>query len=117
MRAAFLATSLAAAVAQPTQVQLHPSLPNKGEMSLDFVCTERAVGTVVIGAGSATATIPTTYFSFPNIGDLHQALLDFGRFGLAAGDKAWYQVSCGASTSANTTVTPIVATPRIAVFG
>jgi len=115
---AALATTALAAV--PTQVQLHPSAPNKGELSVDFVGSNPGAGSCKFGASGKDATVATTQFNFPNIGTLHQAVLDFGRFGLKAGDVAWYACSAdGARTfSANTSVTPITAAPpRAAIFG
>ena len=115
--AAFTATALAAA---PTQVQLHPSAPNKGELSVDFVGSTQGAGSCKFGAAGAAATVPTTQFDFPNIGTMHQAVLDFGRLGLQAGDVAWYTCTAdgGASYSANTSVTPITAAPpRAALMG
>lgn len=114
---ALAATVLAAA---PTQVQLHPSAPNAGELSVDFVGATRGSGSCVFGARGKDATVPTTQFDFPNIGTMHQAVLDFGRFGLQAGDVAWYACSAdnGQTFSANTSVTPITAAPtRAAIFG
>jgi hypothetical protein len=111
-------TALAAA---PTQVQLHPSQPNKGELSVDFVGSTPAPGSCKFGARAKESSVTTTQFNFPNIGTLHQAVLDFGaRFGLQAGDVAWYACSCdgGKTFSANTSVTPITAAPpRAAIFG
>ena len=111
-------TALAAA---PTQVQLHPSQPNKGELSVDFVGSTPAPGSCKFGARAQESSVTTTQFNFPNIGTLHQAVLDFGaRFGLQAGDVAWYACSCdgGKTFSANTSVTPITAAPpRAAIFG
>ena len=48
MRAAFaaLASATAALAAPPTQVQLHPSAPNAGELSVDFVGAGHSVGGV-----------------------------------------------------------------------
>ena len=115
--AALATTALAAA---PTQVQLHPSAPNKGELSIDFVGSNPGAGSCKFGASGKDATVATTQFNFPNIGTMHQAVLDFGRFGLKAGDVAWYACSAdGARTfSANTSVTPIsAAPPRAAIFG
>lgn len=105
--------------APPTQVQIHPSRPNLGEYSLDFVGSTASPGKVVFGFNGASATLPTTSFAYPNIGTLHQAVLDFGRFGVTAGAKAWYQASAdnGATFSLNFTVTPIVAVPRVAIWG
>lgn len=114
---AALATSALAAA--PTQVQLHPSAPNKGELSVDFVGAAPGAGSCKFGAAGAAATVLTTQFDFPNIGTMHQAVLDFGRFGLQAGDAAWYTCSAdgGASYSKNTSVTPITASPpRAAIF-
>jgi hypothetical protein len=110
-------TALAAA---PTQVQLHPSQPNKGELSVDFVGAAAAPGSCAFGARGLDATVATTQFNFPNIGTLHQAVLNFQRFGLQAGDVAWYACSAdgGATFSANTSVVPITANPpRAAIFG
>ena len=115
--AALATTALAAA---PTQVQLHPSAPNKGELSVDFVGAAPGAGSCKFGAAGAAATVPTTQFDFPNIGTMHQAVLDFGRLGLQAGDVAWYACSAdgGRTFSANTSVTPITAAPpRAAIFG
>lgn len=120
MRAALIAIAAGAAHAAPTQVQLHPSAPNKGELSVDFVGATAAPGSCVYGARGKDATTPTTQFNFPNIGTLHQAVLNFGRFGLQAGDVAWYACSAdgGASFSPNSTVVPITASaPRAAIFG
>jgi len=114
---ALATTALAAA---PTQVQLHPSAPNKGELSVDFVGAAPGAGSCKFGAAGAAATVPTTQFDFPNIGTMHQAVLDFGRLGLQAGDVAWYACSAdgGRTYSANTSVTPITAAPpRAAIFG
>jgi hypothetical protein len=121
MRAALtLSLVTASLAAAPTQVQLHPSAPNKGELSIDFVGSAPAPGSCVFGARGKDASVATTQFEFPNIGTLHQAVLDFGRFGLQAGDSAWYACSAdGARTfSANTTITPIPAgAVRAAIFG
>jgi hypothetical protein len=118
--AAFTALATTALAAAPTQVQLHPSAPNQGELSVDFVGSAPGAGSCQFGARGKDATVATTQFAFPNIGTLHQAVLDFGRFGLQGGDVAWYTCSAdgGASYSANASVTPITAAPpRAAIFG
>ena len=121
MRAAIAASLYATALAAPpTQVQLHPSAPNAGELSVDFVGAAPAPGSCNFGARGLGATVATTQFNYPNIGTLHQAVLDFGRFGLLAGDVAWYACSAdgGSTFSANTSVVPITSKPpRSAIFG
>lgn len=119
-RSLALATLAASALAAPTQVQLHPSQPNKGELSVDFVgAPGGAPGSCAYGARGLDATVAATQFAFPNIGTMHQAVLDFQRFGLQAGDVAWYACSAdgGATFSANTSVVPITAgPPRAAIL-
>ena len=117
--AAACAGLLAVASAKaPTQVQLHPTGVD-GELSVDFVGTVSAAGSVEFGFAGKSASVPTSSFAFPNIGQLHQAVFGFAQFGIAAGEGAWYRVSAdaGATFSANYSITPIAAMPRFAVFG
>jgi hypothetical protein len=76
-------------------------------------------GTVQFGAHGASASVPSSSITFPNIGQLHAAVFSFAQFGVAVGERAWYRVSAdaGATWSANFSITPIVAVPRIAVWG
>ena len=86
---------------------------------MDFVGAAPAPGSCAFGARGADATVATTQFNFPNIGTMHQAVLDFGRFGLQTGDVAWCACSAdgGRTFSANTSVVPITAgPPRAAIF-
>ena len=66
MRVALALASLASAAAAPTQVQLHPSAPNRGELSIDFVGATPAPGSCALGARGQQATVATTQFNFPN---------------------------------------------------
>lgn len=117
---AFATVFTTALAVAPTQVQLHPSQPNKGELAVDFVSSAPGAGSCAFGARGADVSVGTTQFDYPNIGTLHQAVLDFGRFGLQAGDVAWYTCSAdgGITFSVNTSVIPITAAPpRAAIFG
>jgi hypothetical protein len=119
MRSSVVALTFASAVAQaPTQTQIHPT-GKAGEFSVDFVGAATALnGKVEFGAHGQVATLPTTSFAYPNIGAMHQAMLDFTRFGVKADERGWYRVTANSATwSANFSVTPFVSNYRAAIFG
>jgi hypothetical protein len=106
---------LAASVsAQPTQIQIHPTGGNNGEISVDFVVPAgQTNGKVQYGSYGSSNTVPTTNFAYPEIGQLHQAVISFDN--AQAGQPAWYQVTGdGATWSANFSIVPVVASPRFA---
>jgi len=119
LRTLGLSTAAALVAAQaPTQITLHPSAL-EGELSLDFVGKIGAAnGLVQFGAHGQSAQVATTNFEVSTIGQMHQAVLSFAKFSLGVGEPAWYRCTAdGANWSTNYTIHPIVATPRIAIFG
>ena len=88
-----------------------------GQLSVDFVGTAtQANGAVQWGVGGASQTVASTNFQHPEIGTLHQGIFTFA--GVSAGARAWYCVTADSQTwSANYTIVPVVAVPRVAVFG
>lgn len=111
-------TPIALTAAAPEQIHIaYTGVP--GQVSVDFVSSASAQGSVTFGGpGQAAKTIPTSSFYFNTVGYMHQAVMTWT--GLHAGEKVWYSVSAGGATSANFTVTPIPARhPQdvFAVFG
>jgi hypothetical protein len=106
------------ASAQPTQIQIHPT-GVVGQVSVDFVAPAgQTSGSVQYATGgSAPTTVSTTNFVYPEIGQMHQAVITFT--GAQAGDSAWYMVTGdGNKWSSNFSIVPVVSgQPRFAVFG
>jgi len=74
--AAFAALSAAALAAGPEQI--HISYTGKlGQLSVDFVCAAGGAGSVgfTIDGNKTWATARATFFTYPSIGDMQQALV------------------------------------------
>ena len=81
---------------------------------MDFVSTS-ADGYVEWVNGGKTIRANTTSFEFPQIGWMHQGLMQFP--GLAPGSTATYKAVSGGQVSATFTVTPDIQGPeKFAVF-
>ena len=62
------------------------------------------------------SSAPTTSFAYPNVGFMHQGLLDFGN--VASGARTWYVVGTVQGNSSVIAVTPIPSSPeRFAIYG
>ena len=118
--AAYLAACAAfASAATPEQISIHYT-PRAGVLSVDFVSTADAAGSVTIAvAGGAPKTVSTTSFNYDTIGHMHQATLDFASLGAAPGSAASYVVSTPSGSSAVFNITPVPQAEgmRYAVWG
>jgi len=108
-----LAAGLVAAVRAGAPEQIHVAYTGiAGQLSLDFVST---YPTASVSFGSKS--VNTTSFNYPEIGYVHQALLDYT--GIAPGTAASYAITTANGTTSPFAVTPIVpaGSERFAVLG